>query len=136
MDAVTLAAAIAAAHKLPRRSMLSVLTGRMKRNTEDVVLSVLGDSTGNDTTEWVRLVASWLASRYPAYTVLHRLWNDTNQNYDTATTVQTGNGSHTLTIYNASTPGMAANYSTARLGAQVPVTPTAFIINYGHNSTL
>lgn len=117
-----------------RTSSLAAVSGRLKRGTEDVVLAVLSDSTGNETTEWVYLTAQWLAARFPAYTVVYRLWNDTNQNYDAAVTIQTGTGSRTLTIYNASTPGMAAGYSLTRIAAQIPVAPTAVIINYGHNS--
>jgi lysophospholipase L1-like esterase len=131
----TPAAATTLARSLPRVSALSSISGRLQRNTEDVVLAVLGDSTGNDTDEWVRLVASWLASRYPAYTVLHWLWNDTNQNYDTPTTIQAGSGSHSLKIYNASTPGKLASYSTPILAAQLPIAPHAVIMNYGHNTT-
>lgn len=99
------------------------------------MLTILGDSTGNETFEWVYLTAQWLAAKYPAYTVTHRLWNDTNQNYDAATTIQTGTGSKTLAIYNASTPGKYSDYSLPILAAQIPVTPHAVIISYGYNST-
>lgn len=134
MDVVSLGLAKTAARSMPRPSALSAISGRLKRGTEDVVLAVVGDSTGNEATEWVRLVAAWLAARYPAYTVLHRLWNETGVNYDAATTIQTGTGSKTLTIYNASTSGKNATYSTPLLASQLPVAPHAVILNYGHNS--
>jgi len=139
VDAVTLGMAKSDARKqiakLPTPSPLSAISGRMHRNRESVTLVVLGDSTGNETFEWVYLTAQWLAAKYPAYTVLHRLWNDTNQNYDSATTVHTGTGTHTLTIYNGSMPGANADYSVSRLALQVPVIPQAIIISYGYNSS-
>lgn len=66
------------------------LIQKLRRGLENCALAVLGDSTGNDTFEWVYLTAQNLAAKYPAHTVQHRLWNDTNQNYDAATTIQTG----------------------------------------------
>lgn len=135
MDVVTLGMAKADARKLPRTSHLSVITGRLKRGIEDVVLAVLGDSTGNENDEWVYLTGQYLAGKYPAYKVLHRLWNDTNQNYDAAVTIGNGAAARTLTIYNASTPGKLASYSTPILAAQLPVTPHAVIISYAHNSS-
>lgn len=53
-------------------------------------LLVIGDSTGNGTDEWVYLLGQWLAARYPAYTVAHRLYNDTSQSWDPATIIATG----------------------------------------------
>lgn len=55
-------------------------------------LQVLGDSTGNDPTEWVRLVTDALATAYPAYQVLHRLWDDATQAYGAETQIQAGTG--------------------------------------------
>ena len=55
-------------------------------------IQVLGDSTGVSTTRWVYLMAQYLASQYPAFTVRHRFWNDGTQLYDAPTTLQTGPG--------------------------------------------
>jgi lysophospholipase L1-like esterase len=59
---------------------------------ESAVMSVLGDSTGNATNEWVYLFADWLADRYPGHTVRHRLWNIGTLKWDTPTQLQTGAG--------------------------------------------
>jgi hypothetical protein len=120
---------------LPTSSPLSTISGRLRRGLENVVLTILGDSTGNATTEWVYLLGQWLATHYPAYTVLYRLWNDTTQGYDAVVTLQTGTGSKTLTIYNGSMPGGGGDYSTPRLAIQVPVAPHAIIMSYGRNSS-
>jgi lysophospholipase L1-like esterase len=53
-------------------------------------LQVIGDSTGNAPDEWVYLTGQWLAARYPAYTVRHRLWDDSTQGYAAPTTIQSG----------------------------------------------
>jgi hypothetical protein len=53
-------------------------------------LAVLGDSTGNDATEWPTLVAQALAAAHPEYTVQHLLWSDTAQDVAPPATLQTG----------------------------------------------
>lgn len=55
-------------------------------------IQVLGDSTGVSNTRWPYLMGQYLAAKYPAFTVKHRLWNDTNQTYDAPTVIQTGTG--------------------------------------------
>lgn len=55
-----------------------------------VAVQVLGDSTGNDPTEWPTLFALHLAALYPAWTVQRRLWSDTTQQYAAPVTIQTG----------------------------------------------
>jgi lysophospholipase L1-like esterase len=134
MDVVALGLAKAdAARKYSSPGHFAGLMSRLQAGNEDAVWAILGDSTGNETTEWVYLTAQWLAGQFPAVTVLYRLWNDTNQNYDAATTVQTGTGSRTLTIYNGSTSGQNAAYSVTRIALQIPVTPHAITVSYGHN---
>jgi len=56
----------------------------------DVALSVIGDSTGNDGNEWVRLAATALGQLYPSQAVQYRLWNATRQGFDGFQTVQEG----------------------------------------------
>lgn len=114
------------------------LVGVLRRAQADAVWLNLGDSMGNETTEWVYLTAQWLGSQFPAYTVSYRLWNDTNQTYDPAVTIQTGTGSHTLTIYNCSVPGAGYNYpftSLTRFTAVIPAQPTLTTVAYVANST-
>lgn len=53
-------------------------------------LVVQGDSTGNDSAEWVRLITAQLASAYPSLRVVHRLWNLTTLSYDTPDVIQAG----------------------------------------------
>ena len=59
-------------------------------NDRPATVIVMGDSTGNDTTEWVYLLATWFASKFPAFTVDHRLWDVTAQGWGALTRLQTG----------------------------------------------
>lgn len=51
---------------------------------------VMGDSTSNETDEWVYLTAQALAAAFPSHTHSHRFWNDTNQQYDAPSTLAIG----------------------------------------------
>lgn len=55
-------------------------------------INLLGDSTGDATNEWFYRFGSYLAGLHPEWTVKHMLWNDSNQDYDAPTTIQTGTG--------------------------------------------
>jgi lysophospholipase L1-like esterase len=61
----------------------------MKAGGSSVGLQVIGDSTGNETGEWVYLLGQSLAARYPSVGVRHRLWNDATQRYDAPAVIQT-----------------------------------------------
>lgn len=63
---------------------------RLVEGIEPACILAQGDSTGNGTNEWFYTAMQWLATKYPAYTVAHRLWNHTNQAYDASTVIQTG----------------------------------------------
>lgn len=110
------------------------LINKLKRNLQDASLVVLGDSTGNDSNEWVYLLALWLALIYPTHTVVYRLWDDTTRAYGAPVTISTGTGSRTLTIYNASVAGRNCYYpQVAGFSTMIPVSPDLVIINHGHN---
>jgi len=49
-----------------------------------------GDSTGNEPTEWVALLATSIGAANPSYTVRHWVWNDTTQLFDRPVSIQTG----------------------------------------------
>lgn len=135
MDVVSVAVATGAAKALAEPQHTAAFLSKLDQNQSDVVLGVLGDSTSNNVAEWAYLLAQHLASRYPAYTVTYRLWNDGGQVYDSPSTLQTGSGSHTLAVYNASTPGTVTSYAVSRISTMLPVAPDLVMINYGHNST-
>lgn len=104
-------------------------------NNRDVNLIVYGDSTGNESNEWVYLMSEWLASQDSRWTVNYRLWNDATNQYGTPTVIQEGSGPNTLYIYNASVSGTACSYfSGFRREASIDGKVFDLIIaNYGHN---
>ena len=77
-------------------------------------LAVCGDSTGNAATEWVGLLASELATRYPSHGVFHDVINTSTDNYDRTTVQALPNGEqywemfvsnhYPLTLGNSSVP--------------------------------
>jgi hypothetical protein len=68
----------------------SALKAALADGSRSVAVQVLGDSTGNDGNEWVRTWAPMLAAQYPAFTVHHRIWDDTSQAYGAELVLQTG----------------------------------------------
>ena len=85
--AVQPAALAAAAALVPA---FDALTVALTDATRPCAVQVLGDSTGDGTTDWPYRVAQSLAARYPGHSVVHRLWNDTTQDFDAPTVIQTG----------------------------------------------
>lgn len=113
------------------------LMALLANETQNANLLFVGDSTGNESTEWIRLLTESLAAQWPAWTVNYRLWNDGTTSYDAAVTVQTGTGSRTLTVYNASIAGAgSATWQGARARAAVydlSPHPDLIVVSIGHN---
>jgi len=94
---------------LPEYRGLAQLAEGLKRGDGTSIL-VLGDSTGNDTTEWPYRLGEWIGSQYPSYTVEWRSAQDeTPLKYAPPTVIQTGTaGASSVTI--DSTGGGAHQY--------------------------
>lgn len=109
---------------------------RLNANLDNVNWLIVGDSTGNETTEWVHLAAQALAAQFPAYSVVYHLWDAAGgAAYSAPTTIQTGSGSNTLHVWNCSVSGSAATYTRgSRWSAAVlATTPDYICVSYGHN---
>lgn len=104
-------------------------------NAASLELLVIGDSTGNESWEWVYRFGQWLGENYPTHTVNYRLWNDTSGAYDAATTLSSGSGANTITIFNASVEGSTPSYLMgAKFAAAIAaVSPALIIWNHGQN---
>lgn len=97
--------------------------------TDSLTVSVLGDSTGNDDTEWVALWARHLGEQGSTVTV---------HNWDTIAgayrePVVFGSGARQVEIWNGSVAGQSANGALAIVDALQPAAPSLLILNYGHN---
>ena len=118
------------------------LLNTLRSGQRDTAILVVGDSTGNETTEWVYLLASWIAPKYPAYTVNYYLYDTMTGDFPAAgsptAVIQTGSGSFKLNVYNASVAGTIPQYF---LGSHwnalrdIPVAPDLVIVNHGKNMT-
>ena len=106
---------------------------------QPAVITLLGDSTGNEPTEWFHALSVWLAGRYPEHRTTYRMWHDDRQAYDTAdeaTVLGAGATSGpALTIYNASVPSKRAEYAldTTRFPKLTAHVSDLYVINYSHN---
>lgn len=95
-----------------------------------LTVSVLGDSTGNDSYEWVSVWAGMLA-QHRAVT-LH-VWDDDRHARQEPQVLSTVGSP--VTIWNMSAPGQSANYPEPMIRKAVPERPDLVIYNYGHNNT-
>ena len=114
------------------------LLAKLTRGVEDACYLYVSDSTGNELAEHIYLELVALAARFPAYTVLYYLWNDTTKAYDTAVVVQTGTGSKTLRLYNLAISGSQPAHflDSTRWSpgiAALAFVPDAIFISHGHN---
>lgn len=104
------------------------------RAGDPLTLTVLSDSTGNNTSDWFyRFVNTKLAPAFTDYYITYRLWNDGTQGYDAPVFFNSSSAPHALAIYNASDPGATADYHASRIALTCPVEPDLTLISLGLN---
>lgn len=92
-------------------------------------LNVLGDSTGNDSNEYVFLLAEQLSAIYDRPVLMHR-WLDGKY----APAVRIGEGVNApIHIWNGSVPGTTGEYALDHMEAMAVKSADLVILNYGHN---
>jgi len=96
-----------------------------------LVVSVLGDSTGNDSGEWVDLWAKGLGSSRQV--TLHQ-WDSKTEDWNPEPISYGSNGPE-LAIWNGSQPGARATYPLDKFDRIQPVKPDVVIYSFGHNGT-
>lgn len=111
------------------------LMRKLDAEVSDASILVIGDSTGDGSTDWVYRLTEALADDWPEWSVDYRLAVDGSSAYSAATSVQVGSGARTLTVYNASIPGYhALHFQGTRAGwAIFPLEPDLIFISLGHN---
>lgn len=100
-----------------------------------VEILVIGDSTGDQSSEWPYMVGAGLAARYPTHTVRWRTFNFATNAYGATTTISTGSGPNTITIQNVS---IGSSQAMQVAGDRFPnavsaIDPALVIVNHGHN---
>jgi len=58
------------------------LIEKLQSGQETAAVTMLGDSTGNNSTDWFPQWLNWLSQKFPAYSVTHLAWSDTLQGWD------------------------------------------------------
>ena len=96
-----------------------------------LALGLVGDSTGNGADEWFYLLGQYLAQRAPDYTVKHRLWNDTTQEFDPATTIQTGPlGVERAVVFPDASPGGAKDPGVSTITGDIDIRVRARLVSW------
>lgn len=111
------------------------LMALLNNEQRDASVLFVGDSTGNETGEWIDLLTRSIAADWPRWTVKYQLWNDGATAYDAAATIQAGTSSRTLTVYNASVAGFSTySWQAARADAALySLTPDLIVVSLMHN---
>jgi len=97
-----------------------------------VVISVLGDSTGDAKGEWVDLWAKHLAST--ASVTVH-FWDQRTENWSPNKAFYPGAAGRSIEIWNGSQPGAMADYPATRIKVMQPAKPDFMILSFGHNGS-
>lgn len=95
----------------------------------NLTISILGDSTGNSTGEWVDLWGRHLAEKA---TVTIHLWDQSIENWRPNPVTYPG-PARTIEIWNGSMPGATADYPASRMQIMQPAKPDLMILSFGHN---
>lgn len=100
------------------------------RSDQPYVISILGDSTGNDSNEWVHLVMQRVATTYNRPVVVHNWVTDANKYRDFTTYEGTG---APVEVWNGSAAGKEPKYSLQHYSQLAPTSANLTIINHSHN---
>lgn len=93
---------------------------------------VIGDSTGDEPSEWVYRVGTWASEQFNRPVVLHP-WDLGTSQYGPPVTLGSGAG-QPLTIWNGSAAGEKMQYSRNMLDKLLPPAPVdAVFISHAHN---
>ena len=103
----------------------------------DLSMLFVGDSTGNETSEWIYLTITALAAQFPRWTVEYLLWNDATVDYASSVNIQTGSGSRTLTVYNCSVAGADSMFfQGGKFSPSIAaLDPVLTVVSMGHNES-
>lgn len=110
----------------------AVTVSQALRSNQPYVISVLGDSTGNNRGEWVHLVSERIARVFNRPVMVHD-WNIDTNAYATDTTYP-GAGAP-VTVWNGSGAGKPAQYSAQWYPQMAPQPVNLTFVNHSHNRT-
>ncbi len=96
--------------------------------SKTTVVQLVGDSTGDATSEWFGLLGQQVGAAYPTFNVLHRAWNLTNQWYDLPTSLQAGpSGDSRITMAGSCAAQYPGTSTTGDLDVRLKLGPTNWV---------
>lgn len=125
---------------------VSKFLNKVRNKTSSVSILVNSDSTGNESGEWVYLLAQWMATEYPEYTIRYRVWNTSTNAYDAPVNINNGTGTYFIDIWNFAVSGATpkhilgkyfingcVNINNTSIYTDVSSDVDLIITNHGHN---
>lgn len=105
---------------------------KAETNEADVHIGVEADSTSNESSEWVYLLAGWLADKYPTHTAIYHSWNATTAEWNAPESLSTGTGEFTMHLWNMSVSGKHWHYFQQH-EAMKALPLDLLLVSLGHN---
>lgn len=108
---------------------------KVRSAQDDVRVLVMGDSTGNETFEWVYQWSLHLAATVKTHDVVYQLWVD-GSGWQPESKLSTGTTGVKLYVHNVSVPGSTERYFQGGLSSSIfaqDVNYDLVVLNYGHN---
>lgn len=88
------------ANQLRNISPANSMLGGLIQENNSLIIQVIGDSTGNDSTEWVWKLAYKLATAFPRHNIKYQRYNENTKLYETPTIIQNvGEDRHIYSAY-------------------------------------
>lgn len=113
------------------RAFVPTDVGRVLHENQPYTISILGDSTGNNSDEWVHLVGQYIAVTYDRPVTVHD-WTTEGVNAYTGSQLYPGGGAP-VTVWNGSGAGAPAQYSVEHFAQLAPEPANLTIISHSHN---
>jgi lysophospholipase L1-like esterase len=106
------------------------VVARTLTSTQPYIISILGDSTGNNTGEWVHRLSRRIADTYGRTVTVHD-WDIDSGTYESQRIY--GDHGAPVTVWNGSAPAKSAQYALQWYPQMAPSPVDLTIINHSHN---
>lgn len=114
---------------------VSSMWQKVRSAMDDVYIVIMGDSTGNETFEWVYQWATHLSQTVKTHSIRYRLWVD-GSGWQGEERMSTGTTERSIFIDNVSVPGSTERYFQGSATSNIFNSGRVYdlvILNYGHN---
>lgn len=114
---------------------VSPMWQKVRSAMDDVYIVIMGDSTGNETFEWVYQWATHLAQTVKTHSIRYRLWVD-GSGWQVEERMSVGTTERTIFIDNVSVPGSTERYFQGSATSNIFNSGRVYdlvLLNYGHN---